>query len=229
VLNYLNNHNERSRESFVQTTPTTLIPTDQSAIFRVAGLQIENSMAALANTLCIAGALALANALQPNVAWSQSNSSQPSTVDASPVGKVQNVSGTARIEHANAVLVQANLPSPDGGPVKIGDLVFRNDVIQTGVDGELGITLADGTSVIFSANARMVLNEFVYDPQGSSNSTLISLTQGTFSFISGAIAKSHGQMKIDTPVGVIGIRGTAPRVEIAKDGSVTFTTMIEDK
>jgi hypothetical protein len=74
----------------------------------------------------------------------------------------------------------------------------------------------------------MEVNEFIYDARGNSNSTLISLTQGTFSFISGAIAKS-GQMRIDTPVGTIGIRGTAPRVEIAKDGSVKFTTMIEEK
>ncbi len=207
-----------------------LIPPDPSAIFsQVHGLLIEGGMRALANTLCFAGMLLLANTLQPNVGWGQSNSSQSATLDTSPVGKVQNVGGTARVEHSTAVLVQANLPSPDVGQVKVGDLIYRDDVIQTGVDGELGITFADGSSVIFSANARMEINEFVYDPRGSSNSTLISLTQGTFSFISGAIAKSGGQMKIDTPVGTIGIRGTAPRVEISKDGSVKFTTMIEDK
>jgi FecR protein len=185
-------------------------------------------MSALANTLCIAGIFLLANALQPNVGWSQSNSPPSATLDTNPVGKVQTVSGTARVEHSTAVLVQANLPSPSAGQVKIGDLIYRDDVIQTGVDGELGITFADGSSVNFSANARMEVNEFIYDPRGSSNSTLISLTQGTFSFISGAVAKT-GQMKIDTPVGTIGVRGTAPRVEISKDGSVKFTTMIEDK
>jgi hypothetical protein len=36
-------------------------------------------------------------------------------------------------------------------------------------------------------------------------------------------------MKIDTSVGAIGVREPAPRVEISKDGSVKFTTMIEDK
>jgi hypothetical protein len=209
-----------------------LIPAEPSAILTKSILtkswvSIEGGMRALASAL--AGVLVLANMLQPNVAWSQSNSSQPATLDTSPIGKVQNVSGTARIEHVNAVLLQANLPSPDLGHVTVGDLIFRNDVVQTGVDGELGITFADGSSVIFSANARMEINEFVYDPKGSSNSTLISLTQGTFSFISGAIPKSGGSMKIDTPVGVIGIRGTAPRVEILKDGSVKFTTMIEEK
>jgi len=185
-------------------------------------------MGALANTLCFAGIFLLANALEPSVGWSQSNSPQPAAIDNSPVGKVQNVSGTCRVEHAAAVLVQANLPAPDVGQAKVGNLIYRGDVIQTGEDGALGITFTDGSSVNFSANARMEVNEFIYDPRGSSNTTLISLTQGTFSFISGAIAKS-GQMKIDTPVGVIGVRGTAPRVEISNDGSVKFTTMIEDK
>ena len=184
-------------------------------------------MSPFANALGFAAAFLLINALQPTVGWSQ-NPAQPATIDTSAVGKVQNVNGTARIEHPTAVLVQANLASSDVGQPKVGDLVYRGDIIQTGVDGELGITFADGTSVNFSSNARMEVNEFLYDPRGNSNSTLISLTEGTFNFISGAIAKS-GQMRIDTPVGTIGIRGTAPRVEIAKDGSVKFTTMIEEK
>lgn len=74
----------------------------------------------------------------------------------------------------------------------------------------------------------MELNEFVYDPNGHSNSTLISLVQGTFTFIAGNIAHT-GDMKVDTPVGVMGIRGTAPRVEISPDGTVKFSTLIEEK
>jgi tetratricopeptide (TPR) repeat protein len=73
----------------------------------------------------------------------------------------------------------------------------------------------------------MELNELVYDPKGKSNSTLFSLQKGTFTFIAGAIAKT-GDMKIDTPVGTMGIRGTAPRVEILDDGTVKFTTLIEE-
>src|SRR5262249_59913798 len=63
-------------------------------------------------------------------------------------------------------------------------------------------------------NARMVLNEFVYDPNGKSNSTLFSLSKGTFTFIAGKVAKT-GDMKIDTPVATMGIRGTTPHVEIS--------------
>jgi VCBS repeat-containing protein len=63
------------------------------------------------------------------------------------------------------------------------------------------------------SNAKMVLNEMVYDPNGSSNSSLLSLVQGTISFVAGATAK-HGDMKVDTPVATMGIRGTAVLVEI---------------
>jgi hypothetical protein len=74
----------------------------------------------------------------------------------------------------------------------------------------------------------MEINEFVYDPKGHSNSTLLSLTKGTFAFIAGNVAHT-GDMKIDTPIGTMGIRGTAPRVEILNDGSVKFSTLIEEK
>ncbi|MFN5713343.1 MAG: VCBS domain-containing protein, partial [Bradyrhizobium sp.] len=63
---------------------------------------------------------------------------------------------------------------------------------------------------------KMVLNEMIYDPNGSSNSSLMSLVSGTISFVAGATAK-HGDMKVDTPVATMGIRGTAVLVEIDFD------------
>ena len=59
----------------------------------------------------------------------------------------------------------------------------------------------------------MVLNEMIYDPNGSDNKSLLSLVQGTISFVAGATAKK-GDMKVDTPVATMGIRGTAVLVEI---------------
>jgi len=168
-------------------------------------------------------------ALLPSSAWSQSGSPKPpAELDARPIGKVVKALGTARIEHATAVVVQANLPSSGGGQTKVGDLVYRSDIIQTGPDGALAITFADGTSLNVSPNARMEVNEFVYDPSGHSNTTLVTLTKGTFAFIAGNVAKT-GDMKIDTPLGTMGIRGTAPRVEILDDGSVKFSTLVEEK
>jgi len=167
--------------------------------------------------------------LPPSLAFSQSDTVQsPAVLDASPVGQVVSVTGIAHIEHPAAVVVQVNAPASRAGDTKPGDLVYRADVIQTGTNGMLGITFADGTSFTVSNNARMKVDEFVYDPNSSSNSTLLSLEKGTFDFIAGAIAHS-GNMKVYTPVGIMGIRGTAPRVEILNDGSVKFSTHMEDK
>ena len=71
------------------------------------------------------------------------------------------------------------------------------------------------------------MTEFIYDPNGKSNSSLLSLTKGTFTFVAGKIAKS-GDMKVDTPVATMGIRGTTPHVEISDDGTVKFSTLIEE-
>jgi hypothetical protein len=73
----------------------------------------------------------------------------------------------------------------------------------------------------------MTLNEFVYDPKGKSNSTLFSLAKGTFTFVAGKVAKT-GDMKIDSPVATMGIRGTTPHLEISEDGTVKFSTLIEE-
>ena len=89
------------------------------------------------------------------------------------------------------------------------------------------LAFTDGTAFDLSPNARMVMNEFIYDPNSKSNSSLLSLTKGTFTFVAGKIAKS-GDMKVNTPVATMGIRGTTPRVEIAEDGSVKFSTLIEE-
>jgi hypothetical protein len=143
---------------------------------------------------------------------------------AKPIGKVVTVIGSVTIERVNAVVVQANVTTQQ---TKVGDAVYLGDVVQTGVDGRISITFTDDTAFDLSSNARMALNDFVYDPNGTSNSTFFSLTKGTFTFVAGKVAKT-GDMKIDTPVATVGIRGTTPHIEIADDGTVKFSTLIEE-
>jgi len=160
-------------------------------------------------------------------AWAQNSTPvAPQDPAVKPIGKVVSVKGVASVEHVNAVVVQAAL-SGQPGQVKIGEPIFLGDIVTTGSDGRIGITFADDTAFDLSSNARMVMTEFVYDPNSKSNSTLLSLTKGTFTFVAGKIAKS-GDMKVDTPVATMGIRGTTPHVEIGDDGSVKFSTLLEE-
>jgi hypothetical protein len=173
------------------------------------------------------GAL-LAGALLPGIALAQNAPAQPAVQAASitPIGQVVTAAGSVSIEHASADIVQASLGGQPGG-AKVGESIYLGEVVSTGGDGRVGITFTDGTAFDLSPNARMVMNEFIYDPNSKSNSSLLSLTKGTFTFVAGKVAKS-GDMKVNTPVATMGIRGTTPRVEIAEDGSVKFSTLIEE-
>lgn len=125
------------------------------------------------------------------------------------VGRVAQVEGGATIIR-NGVAMQANT----------GDAILKGDVLQT-VTGSLGVTFNDGSTLNITANSRLVVNEFVYDPKGSQNSQLLDLVQGSLTFISGEVAHS-GDMKIGTPVATMGIRGTVGGVTTANDGTVRF-------
>jgi hypothetical protein len=139
------------------------------------------------------------------------------------IGKVVVATGSVSIERASAMVVQA---STAGQETKVGDPVFQGDVVKTGADGRVGINFADGSSFNLSSNARIALDEFVYDPNSRSNSTFFNLTSGTITFVAGNVAKT-GDMKVDTPVATMGIRGTTPHVEVSEDGAVKFSTLIE--
>lgn len=171
--------------------------------------------------------LALVSLCPPSV-LAQSEPARPAVQEsvARPIGKVVTATGAVSIERTGAVVVQASTAG-QAGQVKVGDLVYLGDIVQTGTDGRVGINFSDGSSFNLSSNARMDLNEFVYDPNGKSNSTLFNLSKGTFTFVAGNVAKT-GDMKIDTPVATMGIRGTTPHVEISDNGTVKFSTLIEE-
>lgn len=138
-------------------------------------------------------------ALTGHVQYAQADAPQSAAKD---IGQVSKLVGTATVIR-NGVLVELHG----------GDRVFKGDVVQAGASSSCTITFVDGSVFGLSANARMVLNEMVYDQAGSSNSALISLVRGTVSFVAGETAK-HGDMKVETPVATMGIRGTAVLVEI---------------
>lgn len=135
---------------------------------------------------------------------------------AATIGRVETVGGTASvIRNGSAVALN------------VGDLVYRGDVVQTGGGSSLGITFIDGTAFSLLSGARMVLNDMVYSPGGTGNSALISLVQGSISFVAGQVAKT-GDMRVDTPVATMGIRGTAVNVDISADnGTTRFSVMRE--
>lgn len=141
----------------------------------------------------------IVNALTGHVQVAQAG---PGAAAAQVIGHVTKLVGSATAIRNGVSVILNN-----------GDNVEKGDVVSTGADSTLGITFIDGTVFGLSSNARMVLNEMVYDPNGSNNSSLLSLVAGTITFVAGETAK-HGDMKVDTPVATMGIRGTAVLTQI---------------
>lgn len=134
-----------------------------------------------------------------------------------PIGTVDNVEGAVSVTHVDGTTEFLN----------IGDKVYQGDVLETETGAGVGITLADTSVFSLGEEGQLVLDELVYDPGTQDGSAVISLVEGTASFVSGQIAKINPDaVSITTPVATIGIRGTKVFVEY-KDGEFKAVNMIE--
>ena len=101
--------------------------------------------------------------------------------------------------------------------VKVGDDIFKNDELTTGMGGALGVTFDDETTFTLQASASIKVDDFVYSKSGGANKAAISVVRGTAAFFASQVAKT-GDMKITTPTATLGIRGTSGVIEVP-DGS----------
>ena len=155
----------------------------------------------------------IVNALTGHVECSKAGG----TPDAAKViGQILKAIGSGTITRTCGVAVKA----------KIGDPVCQGDVIETTVDGRLGIRFIDGTGFDLSGGARMVLDEFVCDPNGTSHSALFGVTRGTFAFIAGQVAKA-GCLRIGTPIGSIQGRARTGGIGMLSLTALIFSVMKE--
>ena len=132
------------------------------------------------------------------------------------IGNIQTAIGCGTLRRAGSIAVQ----------VMAGDPVCQGDVIETAADGRIGIRFIDGTVFNLSRSTRVMLNEFVCDPSGTSHSALFGVTRGTFAFIGGQVAKT-GCLRVDTPVGSIRGRAHAGGIGTLSLIALTFAVMQE--
>lgn len=99
--------------------------------------------------------------------------------------------------------------------LRVNDLQERH----TGDRAErLGISFDEETTFSLSANTRITVDEFVYQQSGSANAALFTVTRGTAAFLASKVA-STGDMKIATPIAIMGIRGTTGVVDVPQAGT----------
>jgi len=84
-----------------------------------------------------------------------------------------------------------------------------SDTVRT-QQGKVGLTFADNTKVQVTENSKLIIDDFVYDPNSKKGGKLaVNIALGTVRYASGQIAKNNPQaVAVNTPSATIGVRGT---------------------
>ena len=109
-------------------------------------------------------------------------------------------------------------PARQRAPVNIRDAVFRDELIETVVNGAMRIRFSDATSLRIGPESLVLLDEFIYDPDGDGSTMILTLSKGVFRFVSGKMNKQAYQ--IITPTALIGVRGTDFLATVTDNGTV---------
>ena len=100
--------------------------------------------------------------------------------------------------------------------------IFSYDTIKTG-KGKVAIEFIDETRVDVTQHSKLIIDEFVYDPNTKTGSLSLKSVLGTVRYASGQIAKtSPTSVQIKTPTATIGVRGTDFTMTVDEIGSSTI-------
>ena len=100
--------------------------------------------------------------------------------------------------------------------------IFSYDTVKTG-KGKTAIEFVDETRVDVTQHSKLIIDEFVYDPNTKTGALSLKASLGTIRYASGQIAKTSKQnVKIQTPTATIGVRGTDFTMTIDETGSSTI-------
>jgi hypothetical protein len=94
-------------------------------------------------------------------------------------------------------------------PGRVGLVLEADDVLRTGADGSVGITMRDNSLLSAGPNSILTLERFEFDATTNEGRFDARLGRGSLSVVSGRIAKKSPQaMTVRTPSAVLGVRGT---------------------
>ena len=105
---------------------------------------------------------------------------------------------------------------------QVDEEVFSYDTIKT-AKGKTAIEFIDMTRVDVTEHSKLIIDEFVYDPNTKTGKLSLKAGLGTIRYASGQIAKSNPtNVKIKTPTATIGVRGTDFSMTVDELGSSTI-------
>jgi hypothetical protein len=150
----------------------------------------------------------------------------------SEIGKISELRGNGEVLRGNQsdkLLATANL-----------DILSYDDV-RTG-NGRIGIEFLDSSVIRLTEHSKIVIDEYIYDPDPSKSKMALQMASGTARFITGALGRIDKEnISIRTPSATIAIRGTdftttvdelgrslvilLPQADGTSSGEITVETM----
>lgn len=114
------------------------------------------------------------------------------------VGQVELLSGSASV-----------LRKGEQSTLERGDDILAHDTISTSARSILRIEFTDGMEFTLGSDAKLLINEFVFDQVASTGLQSLSAIKGAFAYQSGLLAQvDPDAVTIKTALGTLGIRGT---------------------
>ena len=120
------------------------------------------------------------------------------SVSAAEIGQIKVSNGQVTVERKGESL-----------PGSVGTRLESSDVVRTGAEGSVGITMADNSLLSAGPNSILSLDRFEFDPTSNQGRFDAQLQKGSLAVISGRIAKQSPEaMTVRTPSTILGVRGT---------------------
>ena len=127
------------------------------------------------------------------------------------IGNVTSQTRAAQITRkGDKILTEVNTP------------VEMRDLIET-LKGRTNIKFVDDTKVSVTEYSKLLIDEFVYNPEKKTGKLSLKAALGTIRYSSGKIAKNSRQnVKIKSPTASVSVRGTDFTVNVQEDGASSF-------
>ena len=121
------------------------------------------------------------------------------TISASEIGGISELTGNGEITRAD---------SSEALTAEINSDIFSYDDVRTG-KGRLAIQFLDDSVVKLTEHSKLIIDEYIFDPDPSKSKMALNMASGTARFITGKLGMINKQnISIKTPTATIGIRGT---------------------
>jgi hypothetical protein len=107
-----------------------------------------------------------------------------------------------------------------------GDAVAFQETLETLEDSGAMVRFIDDSKLTLGAKSKVLIDEFVFDPNKTKGKALIEISVGTLRWVTGDMPK--GGTVIKTPTATLTLRGTDVVVHVHPDGT-TDTTVYDGK